>query len=480
MSGIVGVQGKFQTKKLEGILEKLEHRGPDGKRLYPNGNLALGEVTSQYELSLARENIYNSVLVLDGTPSYQGAKLSREELFNFYLDNGPNIFKLLEDDFAIILTDGDKLVVARDIFGTRPLYYCKVQEGLVFASEIKALKELDAEIKVFPPGTYYTTSDGFNRFKSVPEFNDDIEDSPGSARYYQKAEELNSLIEKAVKKNISENTRIGVFLSGGVDSSVIAAALSNVKKAPIQTFAVGMKDCDDVLNARKVSEYINSEHYELTYESQDMIDALPEVIYHLESFDVELVNSSIANYLVSKIAKEKGIELVLSGEGADELFGGYHHLKQYETNEELNRELELLLKGMHSGGLQRVDRMTKAHALNCQMPFFDSEIIEFARILPYRWKISDSGMEKVILRQAFNGMLPDEVLWRKKSQFGIGSGNEDAMTNIINAQVTDKELRMAKENYGINFKSKAEYYYYKIFKEFYPDKVESMVNRWLA
>ncbi|ACB84040.1 asparagine synthase-related protein [Natranaerobius thermophilus] len=482
MSGIVALQGDLKdSEKLETMLSKLEHRGPDARETYTMADSFLGQVKSQGEPSFTKKRA--ATLVLDGQPSYLGKQISREELLNLYLEKGTKFIKQLGDAFTFILSDGDELVAARDTFGARPLYYVNCENGLMFASEIKALEELnpDAEIKIFPPGTYYSSTEGFSTFKKIPGFQANIHASPGSQRYNQKAEELNRLLIEAVRKNVTDQENIGVFLSGGVDSSIIAAALDKITDKPIKTFAVGVAGSDDVMKARKVAEFLNSEHKEYTYDYDDMMKVLPEVIYYLESFDVELVNSSIANFLVAYLAKESGMEVVLSGEGADELFGGYHHLKDCSTDSELNRELEHLLKGLHNGGLQRVDRMTKAHALDCRMPFFDKDVIDFARVIPCNWKITDEGMEKLILRQAFDGMLPEEVLWRKKVQFGIGSGNEGVMEEKIKNQITDKEYRNAQKNTSFTFKSKIEYYYYKIFKEKHPLKgIESTVNRWLA
>ncbi len=482
MSGIVAVQGTFQSSdRLESMLGKLEHRGPDTRETYSCTNVSLGEVRNESESEFVGDYESDGVLVLDGNPSYKGEKIDRTELFQLYKKIGPEIFTELGNDFAFILTDGKELVAARDIFGARPLYYVEQRGDLVFASELKALEGMESEVKIFSPGTFYTSSNGFTTFRQVPDFDSEFEASVESERFNQKSRELNQLLINAVKANVDDWEQTGVLLSGGVDSSIIAAAFNRIALEPIKTFAVGIEGSEDVLKARQVAKYLNSYHQEYTYDYEDMLKVLSQVIYYLESFDVELVNSSIANFLVAREAKNAGIDTVLSGEGADELFGGYHHLKECTTDKELNRELEQLLQGLHNGGLQRVDRMTKAHALDCRMPFFDNEVINFARVLPCNWKISSQGMEKLILRQAFDGMLPDDVLWRKKVQFGIGSGNEGAMEEMIKDRVTDKEYRNAQKKTSFTFKSKIEYYYYKIFKQHYPlDDVESMVNRWLA
>ncbi|ACB85440.1 asparagine synthase-related protein [Natranaerobius thermophilus] len=492
MSGIVAIKGTQAYKDtMVKMLDKLKHRGPQKQNIFPSyaSNVLIGECNLEYELSKIDESQnpidnknHNINLALDGEPLMEGKRLSRNDLIKLFQREGPEFVKFLGDGFALIYTDGKELYAARDIFGRRPLYYGHdSSNNIYFASEMKALTEICEEIKIFPPGYYYSQDDGFNKYTSIPHFESNIDEEPGSKDYYEKSARLKYLLIKAVADSWETGKEPGIFLSGGVDSSVVAAALANLTDKPIHTFAVGIEDSEDIKNAEEVSQYLGTEHTVLTYTEEDMFEVLPEVIYYLESFDVELVNSSIANYLVSKLAKSNNFEITLSGEGADELFGGYHHLKDCKSDEQLNEALEGLLKGLHNGGLQRVDRMTNAHSLNCRMPFLHSYIINYALKIPCDWKISGNGMEKLILRQAFDGDLPEQVLWRKKAQFGIGSGNEKAMEKIIDSEITDQEYYDNKEKHGIDFKSKEEYFYFKIFHKFFPEKSQTKtVNRWLV
>ncbi|OWZ82660.1 asparagine synthase-related protein [Natranaerobius trueperi] len=483
MSGIVAIKNNFNKADVEKMLDKLHHRGPDDTHLYQKGDYFIGEKVLASEFSSQDSNTeMNKIMAIDGEPLLHDTFITKDKLLDLYEKEGPEFVSYLGNGFSLILLENDRIFVARDTFGRKPLYYAIDDNGnFHFASEMKALRDYFNNIEIFPPGSYYTEQAGIQSFSSVPLFHSNIKDDPGSKDYYEKAAKLNYLMTKAVSEAWKEAKDPAVFLSGGVDSSVVAVALANLTDKKINTFAVGTENSEDILNARKVSEYIQSHHVELTYNKDDMFEVLPEVIYYLESFDVELVNSSIANFLVSKLAKEHGFDVVLSGEGADELFGGYHHLKDCKTDTELNEALEGLLRGLHNGGLQRVDRMTSAHSLNCRMPFLHHKIINFAKRIPCDWKISRDGMEKLLLRQAFDGDLPSEVLWRKKAQFGIGSGNEKTMEQVIDSEISDDEFNEDAQRYDLKFKSKEEYYYFKIFEKFFPGKgVIKNVNRWLV
>ncbi len=475
MGGIVAVVGKSADKDLEAMLLKLKHRGTMEKVIYSNSRYTLGELNLSHKYcSQELKNDYG--VIFDGEPHYNKKILTREDLLTLYLDHGPDFVQKLEGSYAIIISHETDYLAARDLFGTKPLYYSVNGESTFFASEMKALDKHANNIKIFPPGHYYTKKKGLKKSKDIPKIiaTDNIDISTSAIM-------LKNLLISAVEKALNENKNVGAFLSGGLDSSVIVATAGEVLDKKIATFAVGTENSDDIINARKAAEFLGTDHSEYVYTPQEMMDVLPKVIYHLESFDVELVNSSIANYLVSKIAKENGIKVILSGEGADELFAGYHYLKECKNDEELNHSLTELMEGLHNGGLQRVDRMTKAHSLECIMPFLDTDIVDFALSLPCKYKISEDGTEKWILRKAFSDKLPDEIVWRKKAQFGIGTGNEDIMEGLIAAKVSEDEFAQAKEKGDLDFKSKEEYFYYKIFKDFFSAKsIEKTVNRWLV
>ncbi len=475
MSGLAAVIGTDRENALETMLDKLKHRGPEDKLIYDNDQFRLGELnmTDGQERETG-DDAYG--IIFDGRPIYNGKAVNRAEILDLFKTQGPAFIKKTTGNFAIIISSKRDFFIARDLYGTKPLYFSMTDNNIFLASEIKSLRALTDSIETFPPGHYCTEIKEFKPYREVPAAKVTRDISALEA-----AITLHRLLTSAVDNAMQENNEAGSFLSGGLDSSVIVAAACKLSGKKLPTFAVGLESSGDVLNARKVAKHLGTDHYEYLYTPEELLNILPEVIYYLESFDVELVNSSMANYLAARLAHEKGIKITLSGEGADELLGGYHYLKKCASEQDLNKETTALLKGLHNGGLQRVDRMTQAHSVECIMPFMDSQVVEFALGLPCHYKISSSGIEKWILRKAFSSELPDEVVWRTKAQFGIGTGNEDIMKELVAQKVSWSEYEKAIEKHSFQFKNKEEYYYYKIFKEFYPsDAAEKTVNRWLV
>ncbi len=459
------------------MLEKIRHRGLEGEDFYHGSKVRLGEVNFRREHT---GNIFQQGygIVLDGRPLWENRALNKKELLDLYLEQGPGFVRRLEGKFAFIISNGEDILAARDVFGIKPLYLLESPDGVFMASEMKALVDLEGgDIKAFPPGYCYTGKESLQLFKEIP----------GPApRYDLKLEEtrahLRNAMYEAVEKALNTGLKTGVFLSGGVDSSIVASILKHVKNEIIYTYVAGLEGSPDLENARKVAEYLGTEHSEYVYNSRQMWELLPEVIYYLESFDVELIHSSIANYFVSRLAQADGVKIILSGEGADELFGGYHHLKEYKNHDSFDARLRELLKGMHSGGFQRVDRMSRALSLDVEMPFMYPPVVNLALQLPPHWKITGEEMGKWILRSAFDEDIPGEILWRRKAQFGVGSGTEKLMHDFVEEEISDEEfIRVNREEEApINFKSKEEYYYYKIFRRFYPASAALTVNRWLV
>lgn len=475
MSGIAAVIGTTDENALKTMLQKLEHRGSGQRLIYENYNYQLGELNiADHKEKQTNDDHYG--IIFDGRPIFDGKVLNRAEILELYKEQGPGFIKNIAGNFAIIISNDTEFFIARDTYGTKPLYISVNGNQTLLASEIKSLSPLTDNIKIFPPGHYYTEAKELKQYREVP-----TPKATNQLAVQEAGTTLNKLLTTAIDKIFQEYHHVGSFLSGGLDSSVVVAAARKVSRKNLPTFAVGLENSGDIINARKAAEYLGTDHYEYLYTAEEMMEVLPEVIYHLESFDVELVNSSIGNYLAAKLAHQKGINVALSGEGADELFAGYHFLKECQSEHELNQELGEMLKGLHNGGLQRVDRMTQAHSVECIMPFMDPNVVEFALGLPGHYKISESGIEKWILRKAFISELPHDLVWRTKEQFGIGTGNEDLMEKLVAQQISDTEYAKAKEINSFKFKGKEEYYYYKIFKEFFPAKsAEETVNRWLA
>jgi asparagine synthase (glutamine-hydrolysing) len=314
--------------------------------------------------------------------------------------------------------------LARDLLGISPLYYGRTDDGaLCFASEVKALLEVTHDVREFPPGTCYDGQDGFKTFSEVdlrPTLKQDAS---------QIASGLRLRLEQSVCRQI-DGPVMGCWLSGGLDSSaMVALARPHVPK--LHTFAVGLPGAPDLAFARKVADSLDTEHDEVLVSLDELLAVLPDVIYHLESFDALLVRSTLTNYLVTRYAADY-VGSVFSGEGADELFGGYAYLKELEPDQ-LPDELLDLIRRLHSLALQRVDRSASAHGLTVHIPFLDLDVADYAMRIPPQFKVwrKDEVIEKWILRQALADALPDEVLsqvlarrWRGRSAGSICRGTD--------------------------------------------------------
>ena len=467
MSGIAGVCHREDGYELvKDILEKIKHRGPDNTSIIPLNGIALGQNCFPGEKVGRGQNI---VAVIDGSITNEelDGDTAEKKIIDGYIKYGKKVVEKLKGNFAFILSDGQEFIAARDPVGLKPLYYAKKGSSIFFASEIKALKDISKNIKLFPPGYYYHPKKGFVKYYEQPDLGTNY-DIP-----VEKAiPKVKELLLNAVETRYEENKKMGLYLSGGIDSSVIAAAASEITD-DIETFSVGMSTSEDLPNAKIVANYLGTKHNEYIYEPEEMLKVLPEVIYYLESFDMYLVRSSIANYIVSNMAKENGVDLVFSGEGGDELFGGYHYLKDFKK-QKVEDELLKLTFTAHSSGFQRIDRMTMAHSLDVDIPIMNNEVAEFAYSLPIEWKIYEEDgkkIEKWILRKAFEKDLPENIVWRRKSKFFKGTGSSDILKEYAEEKISDEEFQ--RERYlddGLILRSKEELYYYKIFKEFFPHK----------
>jgi len=275
---------------------------------------------------------------------------------------------------------------------------------------------------------------------------------------------INCELKKAVIKRMISDVPVGVFLSGGLDSSIIASIMKE-HTDNLYTFATGMKNSPDLLAARKVADYLGTKHYEYIYDEAEMLKALPEVIYHLESFDAPLVRSSIPCYFVSKLASDY-VKVILTGEGADELFSGYHYLKSFDVDN-INRELYRITANLHNSNLQRTDRMTMAHSIEGRVPFLDPNFIKIAFDIPPKLKTpNEKNIGKILLRKAFEGYLPDEIIRRKKAKFSVGAGSSNIIRNYIDDKISGEELLNEKISGQTKIRTKEELYYFRIFNNY--------------
>lgn len=476
------------------MLDRLAHRGPDGVGTRQVGDAWVGSrqlaiidpaaiidpgrggqpLAGEAEASwlVGDGEIYNHQRIRDqlgGDRFRTGSDL--EAALLLYDDLGVEAFEQLWGTFALaIATEDGRFAVARDVLGIAPLYWARRGDTVLFASEMKAFDaSWRGDIEPFPPGYAWTPEEGL---VAGPSF-------PGQAPVLLKSrapeedppqwvfDAVRDTIVRAVEHSMNADVPLGVLLSGGVDSSIVTAiaARLNGDKLPVKTFAVGLASSGDLAAARLVADHLGTDHHELVYTAEEAIAAVPEVVAELESFDPTLVHSAVPNYFVSRLAGES-VKIVLAGEGADELFAGYTHYGEHETGAALHQDLLATIEGMHIGGLQRVDRVAGSHALEPRLPFLDLDVVEFALALPPAWKlISADRPAKWLLRRAFDGWLPDEVLWREKQQFGQGTGMNDVLREHFEATVTQAELDQEAAVLDPPLRTREELAYYRMFAD---------------
>ncbi len=492
MSGIAAIYGPMAKEKayvLDQMLTRLKHRGPHGKHVFTRGQVALGHQTlrlnpNEHEQPLVTED---KMMVLASDAEI----FNKEEIFGVqecdavhhsdaqaitraYRLFGPACLSKLDGVFSFVVYDNGQLFAARDPLGALPLYWGKLDGQLIFASELKALVGIAEKIEEFPPGHFYHSVSGLNKYYHLPS------DPPSTKNAEAAAQELKYLLKAAVLRRIQAGVPTGVFLSGGLDSSVIAA-LAKPHCEGLKAFTVSTKSGEDLPFARQMAKHLNLELEEYIYNIDEVVNVLPKVIYHLESFDAPLVRSAIPNYLVSRLAKDK-IDIVLIGEGGDENFGGYHHLKQLDSRLKQHNAFLKLFDGLHNNGFMRTDRMNAAHSLVVRTPFFDTEVVNFALSLDPDLKIhGKEKVEKWILRKAFEDSLPKEIVWRPKKQFARGCGSDDMLTNFAEKTISDEMFEKKKAHYpSVDLRCKEELLYFEIFKEHFGDdpSVISTVGQW--
>lgn len=469
MSGITAVfsknSGKY-LKPMQKMLKTIKYRGPEKQQIVSLKKAIIGKSKEEKESELNYQ-FDDFIVAVDADESIANCNYLPEEIIiKSYLEKGDNFVENLKGAFAFIISDGENIFAARDPLGIKPLYYIKTKDAIIFASEIKALIHYKEKINTFPPGYYYSSKKGFVKYYS-PKIQQIEEISPTKA-----ATEVRKRVVGVIEKICKANEDIGVFLSGGLDSSIIAAACASVC-SKLDTFSVGAKGSEDLSKAKKVANYLGSNHNEYVYSLDEMLEVLPEAIYHLESFDMYLVRSAVINYLLARSAKASGKELVLCGEGADEIFAGYQYLKKLDINN-INSELKKLLFSGHANGFQRVDRMSAAFSIQPFLPFANLNVAEYALRLPPEIKLHDDGqgkkIEKWILRKAFENDLPKDIIWRKKQKFFDGAGSGNLLERYAEEVISDEEFNNEKKiNDGLILRSKEELFYYKIFKRFFPE-----------
>lgn len=509
MCGIVSIFNiQQQTSELRQkalrMSQKIRHRGPDWSGIYcgktailaherlsivdpESGKQPLFSVDGKQILAVNGE-IYNHKDIrkqYEGKYEFQTGS-DCEVILALYRDKGIDFLEDISGIFAFALYDeeSDSFLIARDQIGVIPLYIGYDSDGKVYvASELKALEGQCERYEPFLPGHYYWSKDpGMKRWYKRDWFDyDAIKDNPASS------EEIRQALRTAVKKQMMSDVPYGVLLSGGLDSSVISAITQSFSERRIEdnsetkawwprlhSFAVGLKGAPDLEKARMVADHIGTVHHEINYTIQEGLDAIRDVIYFIETYDVTTVRASTPMYLLARVIKSMGIKMVLSGEGADEIFGGYLYFHKAPSAEEFHKETVRKLSKLYLYDCLRANKSLAAWGVEGRVPFLDKEFLDVAmRTNPAAKMCPGKTMEKRIVREAFSDMLPDEIVWRQKEQFsdGVGYSWIDTLKKVTEELVTDDQMAHAAERFPINTPMcKEEYYYRSIFEEHFPSE----------
>jgi asparagine synthase (glutamine-hydrolysing) len=390
-----------------------------------------------------------------------------EVLLHLYRKLGPSMMEHLDGMFALAILHEGELFLARDPLGIKPLYYGEKNGLLYFASEIKALAHATDQIGEFPVGCWYHSRLGlqfyYNTVRSLVPFLGDKRAAHAAIR---------ETLDEAVRKRLLADVPVGISLSGGLDSSIIAL-LANRHTQHLHSFVVGIEGSEDIAAARKMADLLGTQHHERTYTEAEMIDALPKVVFHLESFDPALVRSAIPNHFLAETAS-RYVKVILTGEGADEIYGGYDYMGRYPDGILLQAEMLTTTTALHNTNLQRADRTPMAFGLEARVPFLDTKSVSLALGFPASWKLHGKRTPKRLLRDAFRDDLPSEIINRPKQKFSKGAGSSDALAALAERLISDDELnhesgRLLKD-WGYALPNKEALYYYRILRKSFQDQ----------
>lgn len=509
MCGIVGIfnikeQKKELRQKALKMAQKIRHRGPDWSGIYVGSKAILAhERLSIVDPQSGGQPLYSAdkkqVLAVNGEiynhrdlrNEYAGkydfqTGSDCEVILALYKHKGIDFLEDLSGIFAFALYDEEKdeFLIARDPIGVIPLYIGKDADGKIYcASELKALEGFCDEYEPFLPGHYYWSKEGVMKRWYQREWTEYETVKNNDA----KVSDVHDALEDAVQRQLMSDVPYGVLLSGGLDSSVISAVAKKYASKRIETdgasdawwpqlhsFAIGLKGAPDLSKAREVADYIGTVHHEINYTVQEGLDAIRDVIYFIETYDVTTVRASTPMYLLARVIKSMGIKMVLSGEGADEIFGGYLYFHKAPDAKAFHDETVRKLSKLHMYDCLRANKSLAAWGVEGRVPFLDKEFLDVAmRLNPQAKMAPGNVIEKKIVREAFADMLPESVTWRQKEQFsdGVGYNWIDTLKEVTTNAVTDEQMLHAHERFPINTPlSKEEYYYRSIFEEHFPSE----------
>ncbi|GGH25817.1 asparagine synthase B [Sphingobacterium alkalisoli] len=513
MCGIIGAfdlkeeEGKIRPQALE-MSKRIRHRGPDWsgifsseKAILAHERLAIVDPKSGSQPLFSPDGtvvlavngeIYNHQELRNSLPNYNFATQSDSEvILALYLEKGSSFVEDLNGIFGFALYDSrnDSYFVARDHMGIIPLYYGYDEKGQFFvASELKSLEGFCSRIEQFPPGHYINSLEDTQPqrwYTREWESYDSVKDNQTDIDKLRKA------LEDAVHRQLMSDVPYGVLLSGGLDSSVIAAITKKFASKRVESgdaeeawypqlhsFAVGLKGAPDLIAAQKAADHIGTIHHEINFTIQEGLDAIRDVIYHLETYDVTTIRASTPMYLLARVIKSMGIKMVLSGEGSDELFGGYLYFHKAPNAQEFHEETVRKLKKLYLYDCLRANKSLAAWGVEGRVPFLDKEFMDVAMTInPSDKMITAERMEKWVVRKAFEDYLPESIAWRQKEQFsdGVGYSWIDTLKEQAENKVTDAEFSSAAERFPINPpKNKEEYLYRSIFESHFPSEAAAL------
>lgn len=507
MCGIVGIfnikkqSEELRTKALK-MAQKIRHRGPDWSGIYcgksailaherlaivdpKSGSQPLFSADKKVVLTVNGE-IYNHREIrkeYENKYAFQTGS-DCEVILALYQEKGIHFLEDLNGIFAFALYDSEKdeFLIARDSIGVIPLYIGRdTEERIYIASELKALEGFCDSYEPFLPGHYFYSKEG----KMKQWYTRDWMDYKAVENNNAYCTDVHDALEKAVQRQLMSDVPYGVLLSGGLDSSIISAVAKQFAAKRIETdnkadawwpqlhsFAVGLKDAPDLIKAREVAEHIGTIHHEINYTVQEGLDAIRDVIYYIETYDVTTVRASTPMYLLARFIKSMGIKMVLSGEGADEIFGGYLYFHKAPNAKAFHDETVRKISKLHLYDCLRANKSLSAWGVEGRVPFLDKEFIDVAMRLNPEVKMTHGKViEKKILREAFAEIIPESVAWRQKEQFsdGVGYNWIDSLKALTTQQVSDEQMADASKRFPINPPmNKEEYYYRTIFEEHFP------------
>ena len=509
MCGIVAIFNiKEQTPELRAkalsMSKKIRHRGPDWSGIYCGGSAILAhERLSIVDPQSGGQPLFapdkQQVLAINGEIyNHRDIRRRYEQTYAFqtgsdcevilalYREKGIDFLEELNGIFAFALYDEakDEFLIARDPIGVIPLYIGYDSDGTVYcASELKALEGFCEHYEPFLPGHYYSSREG----KMVRWYKRDWMTYEGAKSNPVPVSALHDALEDAVRRQLMSDVPYGVLLSGGLDSSVVSAIAKKFASRRVETdgqkeawwpqlhsFAIGLKGAPDLVKAREVADFIGTVHHEINYTIQEGLDAVRDVIYFIETYDVTTVRASTPMYLLARVIKSMGIKMVLSGEGADEVFGGYLYFHKAPDARTFHEETVRKLSKLYMYDCLRANKSLAAWGVEGRVPFLDKEFLDVAmRIDPQYKMCPGKTIEKKIVREAFSDMLPESVVWRQKEQFsdGVGYSWIDTLKAVTAEAVSDAEMEHAADRFPINTpRNKEEYYYRSIFEEYFPSE----------